>query len=70
MNRVLNFIKEYRELNKDLKNGSYQMAKGKSLRIAPNTLRKFLNLVNSKKKIVLNYDYLDYSSEVLKKIYQ
>ncbi|MBU3132587.1 SNF2 helicase associated domain-containing protein [Clostridium gasigenes] len=64
---ILNFIKEYIELNKDLKNGSYQMAKGKSLRIAPNTLRKFLNLVNSKKKIVLNYDYLDYASEVLRK---
>lgn len=64
---ILNFIKEYIELNKVLKNINYQIVKGKTLRILPNTLRRFLELVDPKKKIVLNYDYLDYSSEILNK---
>lgn len=62
---VLDFIKEYIELNKAVKNTNYQIVKGKTLRILPNTLRRFLELVDSNKKIVINYDYLDYSSEVL-----
>lgn len=65
--KILNFIKEYIELNKVFKNGNYQIVKGKVLRILPNTLRRFLELVDLSKKIVLNYDYLDYTSEVLRK---
>lgn len=64
---IVTFIKEYVELNKAIKSGSYQIAKGKVLKIIPNTLRRFLELIDPNKKIILNYDYLDYSSEVLKR---
>ncbi|MGL5351980.1 MAG: DEAD/DEAH box helicase, partial [Clostridium sp.] len=64
-NKVLDFIQEYVELNGVLKSGSYKIVSGKSLIILPNTLRRFLMLIDSKKKIVINYDYLDYTTEVL-----
>lgn len=66
-NKVLDFIQEYVELNSVLKSGSYKIVSGKSLIILPNTLRRFLMLIDSKKKIVINYDYLDYSTEVVKR---
>ena len=65
--KILDFIKEYIELSRVIKAGNYQIVKGKSIRILPNTLKRFLTLIDSKKKISINYDYLDYSSEVIKK---
>ena len=66
-NNILDFIHEYVELNKVLKSRSDQIVKGKVLVILPNSLRRFLELVDRKKKITINYDYLDYSTEVLRK---
>ena len=65
--KILDFIKEYIELNRAFKSIGFQIVKGKSLKIMPNALKRFLTLIDSNKKISINYDYLDYTSEVLKR---
>ncbi|GAB6168422.1 hypothetical protein JCM1393_08820 [Clostridium carnis] len=58
-NEILNYIFKYINENK--------LSIGRTLKIKPNDLRKLLRLVTKGKKITLNYNYLDYTSEVIKK---
>lgn len=63
---VIDYIKNYVDINKLILESNYKLEDGKTLRILPNALRGFLNKIDEEKVILLNYDYLDYASKVIK----
>lgn len=66
--KLVDFIQEYVLISKVLCGGnlssSFQIVKGRWLRILPKTLRRFLEIIHNK-KIVLKYKSLEYHTKIL-----
>ena len=59
MREILNFV-----FNKLKTDNEVRIIENKYLRLGSNDIRAFLSLINKDKKIKLNYDYINYESNI------
>lgn len=63
--KVLMFLKDYVDKNRNLNNKKVKSIEGRLIRLSQEKLQELLLLLDKSKKVTLNYEYLDYTSELI-----